>query len=199
MTRFPTKLAPWGGSSGQYGVMTALVVGRDASNTIPGQSECPETRLPVKSTAPNPSLIPSLREKSTPQRKLNESRAAADGLKPLPDFQTACCRLFGCPADDYEEAVLRACLYRHARLLRPLLTWLRPDFFAEDLALIRALATATDRRTAQAEFAGFTVRNRVGGGVRQRLRLRLSGQKLVDLAALLFPPHPRLPRAPIPF
>jgi hypothetical protein len=70
-------------------------------------------------------------------------------------FQLLFCKRFHCPASKYEATAFRKCLYWHARLLVPVVRRLKPDFFAEDLKLIRYLGTATDVQEAAVDLLYF--------------------------------------------
>jgi hypothetical protein len=104
-----------------------------------------------------------------------------------PQFQVLFCRRFNCSLSEYEERAFRKCLYRHARLLAPVLRKLKPDLFAEDFKFIRYLGASTGLSKAGLDLLDFRHVNldkrsfwRIG------LRIRLSSRKASRLAEELF-------------
>ena len=98
-------------------------------------------------------------------------------------FQSLFCERFNCPPSQYEEQAVRECLYRHARLLAPVLLRLRPDFFAEDAKFLRYLGQATSLNEAQADVADFKEHDCARSSFwRNQLKIRVSGRKATKLA-----------------
>ena len=99
------------------------------------------------------------------------------------------CQRFHCDSAEFEERAFRECLYWHARLLAPLLRWVRPGFFDKDLKFIRYLGAATDWVEAKVDINNFCLANIGDPSLgRQDLRLRVSGRKASRLARELLPP-----------
>jgi hypothetical protein len=103
-------------------------------------------------------------------------------------LQVLFCQRFHCDRAEFEERALRKCLYWHARLLAPLLRWLRPGYFDKDMKFIRYLGAATDWEEAKVDINNFYLVN-IGKPTlgRQDFRLRVSGRKASRLARELFP------------
>ena len=99
------------------------------------------------------------------------------------------CQRFHCDSAEFEDRAFRECLYWHARLLAPLLRWVRPGFFDKDLKFIRYLGAATDWVEAKVDIYNFCLANIGDPSLgRQDLRLRVSGRKASRLARELLPP-----------
>ena len=99
------------------------------------------------------------------------------------------CQRFHCDRAEFEERAFRECLYWHARLLAPLLRWVRPGFFDKDLKFIRYLGAATDWVEAKVDINNFCLANIGDPSLgRQDLRLRVSGRKASRLARELLSP-----------
>jgi uncharacterized protein YjbI with pentapeptide repeats len=97
------------------------------------------------------------------------------------------CRQFNCPPSDYEERAFRELLFRHARLVAPVVRKLRPNLFAEDFKFIRYLGEAPDFREAKAHAADFQDANLARKSFwRTTLKIRVSGGKAIKLAQQLF-------------
>jgi hypothetical protein len=105
-----------------------------------------------------------------------------------PSFQDLFCKRFACTPSQYQERVFRACLYRHARVIAPLLRPIKNRFFATDLKFIRYLGECTDLDEAvrcAADFQDANLGKR--SSLRMRFRIRLSGRKAIALARRTFP------------
>jgi hypothetical protein len=81
-------------------------------------------------------------------------------------------------SDQFEQAVLRRCLYPQARLLRPLLQRLNPDYFEADLELIRAAGRLTHSGDFAAEALDYSYHPSNSGRMRREWRMRLSVTRL---------------------
>ena len=102
-------------------------------------------------------------------------------------FQDLFCRQFNCSPSDYKERAFRELLYRHAKLVAPVVRKLRRDPFAEDFRFVRDLGEATDLREAMACVADFQVANIAWRRFwRTTLKIRVSGGKATRLAQQLF-------------
>jgi hypothetical protein len=103
-------------------------------------------------------------------------------------LQVLFCERFHCRTAEFDERAFRKCLYWHARVLAPLLRWLRPGFFDKDLKFIRYLGAATDWDEAKVDINNFClVNNGKPAWGRRDFRLRVSGRKARRLARQLFP------------
>jgi hypothetical protein len=103
------------------------------------------------------------------------------------EWKALFCERLNCPPADYEDRAFTQCLYGHARLLAPVIRWLSPDFFAEDLKLIQELGMASDWQEAHSEISTFQDANRATRSLwRTGLRIRVSGRKAAVLAQQLF-------------
>lgn len=104
-----------------------------------------------------------------------------------PQFRVLFCQRFNCSLPEYEERAFRLCLYRHARLLAPVLRRLKPDWFAEDFKFIRYLGASTGLSKAGLDLLDF---RHVNLGKRSFwrviLRIRVSSRKASRLAQQLF-------------
>lgn len=106
-------------------------------------------------------------------------------------FKIAFCSRFACSEADYVRRVLGRCLYRRAFFVRPVLRVLRPDFFQVDLDTIERVGDAENWGAFRAELAAFSSENRMRSGFfRNRFKIRISGNRLSQLAEELFGPQP---------
>ncbi len=104
------------------------------------------------------------------------------------NFKSAFCRAFGCRPEDYEPAVFRRALFRHALPFAWWLRWRDPEFFREDLDFIHEVGGLTDPDLFRQEVNYFYGRNlRDRGWLRTLLRIRVSGKRLMRLRRRLFP------------
>jgi hypothetical protein len=102
-------------------------------------------------------------------------------------FQALFCRHFHCSPGEYEQRAFRELLYRHAKLVAPVVRKLRPNSFNEDFKFISYLGEATDFREAKAHAADFQDANLARRSFwRTTLKIRVSGRKATRLAQQLF-------------
>ena len=102
-------------------------------------------------------------------------------------FRHLFCERFGCPEASFETQAFARCLYTQARIVAPVVRFVKRDFFAEDFKFLRSLGDTIDLDEAQVELldfqdANFTRRTTLRAG----LRLRVSGRKAQALAADFF-------------
>lgn len=99
-------------------------------------------------------------------------------------FADAFAAQFQCSSADFKPAAFRRCLYRRAWLL----AWLLPRrFFEADWVLLDAAASATSVEQVVQTIRNFCRLQAGGETIRHRLKLRLSGRKLIALATQLLP------------
>jgi hypothetical protein len=95
-------------------------------------------------------------------------------------FSEAYCRRHHLSLDRFEHAVLARALYPHARILAPLIRFMKPDHFAADLDLVRGtgqLRRLRDFGVEATDFAHHPAPANIGS-LRHVLRLRASTQRL---------------------
>jgi hypothetical protein len=105
---------------------------------------------------------------------------------PSADFRALCCDHFGCPPEAYEQTVFWQCLHDDAKLMARVLHKFDPDFFRWDYLLIRSLSTVTTPAEMEVELNNYRYQYRAMGFLRRNLRLRVSGQKIINLSKKLF-------------
>ena len=103
-----------------------------------------------------------------------------------PSFFDLFCSAFNCAPEDFSDAVFWLCLFPQALFLARLLWRVNRDFFKPDFALIREVKHTTSPDAFRSELNDFRYRNPQKGFLRGYLKMRISGQKLTDLADKLF-------------
>jgi hypothetical protein len=104
-----------------------------------------------------------------------------------PALRDLYCMKSGCSSDDFEEEVLKQCLYPQARMLYPVLSRLGAGFFRWDRDLIHWISSARDSDEFSRELAAFNRHHAPNGMLRNRLRLRLSRRRLKTFVLEFFP------------
>ena len=95
-----------------------------------------------------------------------------------PDFSERFCRRTGVTPARWHAVALRRALYPHARLLRPLLAALDPEFFAADRDFISGVGRLTRHSDFVIEAEEFAHHPANQSFLRRRLRLRVSVRRL---------------------
>lgn len=101
-------------------------------------------------------------------------------------FRDAVCERCGIPPDRYQAEVFWRCVFPATRPLVRLLWWLHPAYFRQDLELIESVAECTSLPEFRSELNSFRFYYRPRGVGRRLLHLRVSGQRLLKLAAQVF-------------
>ena len=102
-------------------------------------------------------------------------------------FKEAFCRRFRCSPESYEMAVFWRAVFRHALPLAWWIYLISPDFFTEDLELIREVGPMTNPELFKSEVNYFYGRNqRHKNWIRTVLRVRISGARMLRLRRRLF-------------
>ena len=97
------------------------------------------------------------------------------------------CEKHHCPATDFERRAFWRCLYPHARFFAPLILLLYRDFFVSDRMLLRSIAEAVHMQRVRDEVRDFFWDSNNRGWLRHAIRIRVSGQRVKDLARDFLP------------
>ena len=101
-------------------------------------------------------------------------------------FQEAFCDQTGCSPEEFEIRVFWRCLHRRALPLSALIYRANRSFFELDFRTIRQLGVAKSFEEFGEEVNSFRSDNRRHGGfLRRRLRVRISGRRLMKLISAL--------------
>ena len=103
-------------------------------------------------------------------------------------FRETYCDRFGCPADAFEKRVFWRCLYRRSLPLAWLVHLLNRQYFDLDLQTIRQLGVSRSAQEFRGELEAFRYEYRMRGGLFRKLRVRVSGKRLVALLRETCPP-----------
>ncbi len=104
-----------------------------------------------------------------------------------PTFADTFCARYQLTAAEFERAVLRRILYPHARFLAPLVRLTEPEYFAEDLDLIRSVGQIRHLRQFHDACTDYRHHLAHTSAARRFLRLRASARKLYHLVAETLP------------
>lgn len=110
-------------------------------------------------------------------------------------FRQLYCEFSGHPPEEFEKRVLLSCLFWHAGIVGRVFWLIDRRYFQEDVDLLGFLAVTQDYEEFKREVANHRFENPPKGILRNLFRIRLSGRRLLKLAAELFPeeevPSPR--------
>lgn len=114
----------------------------------------------------------------------------------MPTFQELYCAKNQCTPEQFHKRVFHHCLYPHARPIAPLIRFLSYDFFAADRTLLLSVADAVSMRRVREEVRDYFWDSNNRGWMREALRIRVSGQRLKDLAREYLPESTSVPPFP---
>jgi hypothetical protein len=101
------------------------------------------------------------------------------------------CQLFcarhKCQPAEFDDKVFRLCFYPKRYYLGRLLALFDKDLFDVDYALIEAVKAQTSMREIRTEIESYRFNNRPRGLFRGWLKVRISGQRLLNEAESLLP------------
>jgi len=106
----------------------------------------------------------------------------------MPTLAACYCALHRLPPERFAAHCLPRVLYPHARLARPFVSAVYPDFFDADLELLRAVGALRSPRAFSACCAEYRLRLAHASLTRRHFRLRLSLRRLHRLVAELTAP-----------
>ncbi len=106
----------------------------------------------------------------------------------LRTFKTVFCEHFGCSEDSFEKKLFQNCLPLAWRPFASTLCRIAPDFFSGDLQYVEEAGEATDKREL-ISLANHIRNNRsfTHGLLRKKLRLRISGRRLLNIQREIAP------------
>lgn len=96
------------------------------------------------------------------------------------------CEAFKCPPEDFNERVLWLCLFPKTNSFAHWLWQLNRDYFKPEFELIDQIKSLTSAQDIQAELDDFYYHNPPKGFFRKVLKVRISGDRLLELAEELF-------------
>ena len=108
-------------------------------------------------------------------------------MLPGPCFRDAACAKLGCTAETYAQTVFWHCLATRARRIARLVLWFRPGLPQHDLDLLDVAARCATPIQVYRELDAHRANYPQKGFLRQKLGVRLSGAKLMELAKELLP------------
>ena len=115
---------------------------------------------------------------------------------PSSTFREKFCADQKCSTEQFVSRVFWRTLYPHARLLAPIILLFRRPFFEADRVLISCAGDACDLRRIREDVRDFFWDSNNRGWLRRRINIRVSGQKLKDLARDYLPEGVSVPPFP---
>lgn len=106
------------------------------------------------------------------------------------------CEKHQCTARQFQRRVFWLCLYPHARVFAPFFLLLHYDFFSPDRALISCAADAVTMARIRDDVRDYFWDSENRSWVREKLRIRVSGQRLKNFARIYLPEGTAFPFAP---
>jgi len=94
------------------------------------------------------------------------------------------CEYFQCQPEEFAKELSLNCF--HSIYLARLLWHFDPEIFRDDMELLDLLGRTTSLSECRQELEAFRHANPPAGLLRRRLKVRVSGQAVLDLAAKLF-------------
>lgn len=117
----------------------------------------------------------------------------------MPTFRERFCAEHSCPLDQFDRRVFWLCLYPQARPLAWLILLLNYDYFTADRQLIAGAGDAVSMRRVRDEVRDFFWSSDNQGWWRRTANVRVSGQRLRNLASQYLPEKdavgPDMPRS----
>lgn len=109
-------------------------------------------------------------------------------------FQQLYCAKHRCTVQQFQRRLFWQGLYPHARLLAGPIRLLHRRFFTADEALVRLVAEATTMRSVREEVRDYFWDSNNRGWLRRVANIRVSGQRVKNLARRYLPESDAAPR-----
>ena len=103
----------------------------------------------------------------------------------LVNFRERYCRAYNCTETEFEEHLLAKVLFKRARLLQKILTPLNGDFLHAERVLVRHVGKNEAIRETQLDVDFYQHKYVVGSFLREDLKVRISGVRLLQIAKRL--------------
>lgn len=114
----------------------------------------------------------------------------------MSSFRDRFCEQCRCSPDAFVQKVFWATLYPHAMPLAALILLFNREFFSADRALILGVAEATSMKRVRDEVRDYFWDSMNRGWLRRRANIRVSGQRLKNLARRYLPEGTAIPFPP---
>lgn len=101
-------------------------------------------------------------------------------------FKEAVCNLYGIHPEKFERFMLRKTLFWRVRFLQPLIEFFHPDFLFNERRLVSKIANAHNMREVQEEVDFYQHKFVVGFVLKEVLRFRISGMRIMIIARKAF-------------
>lgn len=101
-------------------------------------------------------------------------------------FKNAVCRLHGLKEGDYRLFVLKRSLFWRVRLVEPVVRFFYPDYLFNERRLVDKVGKAVNLREIQEEVDFYQHKYVVNFLIKDALRFRISGMRLMSLANKAF-------------
>ena len=101
-------------------------------------------------------------------------------------FKEAVCRYYKIKESQYDSFVLKRSLFHRVRLVRPFIKLFYPDYLFNERRLVEKVGKATNLREIQEEVDFYQHKYVVNFIMKDALRFRISGMRLMSLANRAF-------------
>lgn len=101
-------------------------------------------------------------------------------------FKESICRLLQISEDDYAKVVLKSSLSNRARLLSPIFCIINPNFLFNEKRLVEKVANLKSLKEIKEEVDFYQHKFVCNFFLKDTLRFRLSGMRLISLAQRAF-------------
>lgn len=101
-------------------------------------------------------------------------------------FKIALCSLYDLSEERYTAFMLRRSLFRRVKFVRPFIQFFYPDFLFNEKRLIDKVAKAHNLREIQEEVDFYQHKYVVNSMVKDALKFRVSGMRVMSLANKAF-------------
>lgn len=101
-------------------------------------------------------------------------------------LKEAICHQYNIEERDFEKFVLKRTLFFRVRLIRPLIRFFYPDYLFNERRLVEKIGKTTNLREIQGEVDFYQHKYVVNFVMKEALRFRISGMKIMSLANKAF-------------
>ena len=101
-------------------------------------------------------------------------------------FKQSVCQLYDLTSKDYGEFILKQTLFHRVRFIRPFLSFFYPNYLFNEKRLVEKVGRAENLKEIQEEIDFYQHKYVVTSPLKDALKFRVSGMRLMSLANKTF-------------
>jgi hypothetical protein len=102
------------------------------------------------------------------------------------NLKSSICSLYQLKDEKFKTFMLKRCLFKRVRLVRPVVQFFYPDYLFNEKRLIDKIAEAENLKEIQQEVDFYQHKYVVNSVIKDAMRFRISGMRIISIAHKAF-------------